>query len=64
VVQDARLRLPSGKSLTCEVTAFSLDVATHFDDLKETDERARPWLPLAETARIAADRGSGRFGTS
>jgi 8-oxo-dGTP pyrophosphatase MutT (NUDIX family) len=54
-------RLPSGKSLPCEVTVFRLDVATHLDDWKEKDERERQWLPLAEAAQIAADGGLGAF---
>jgi 8-oxo-dGTP pyrophosphatase MutT (NUDIX family) len=54
-------RLPSGKSIACEVTVFRLDVATHLDDWKEKDERERQWLPLAEAAEIAADGGLGAF---
>jgi 8-oxo-dGTP pyrophosphatase MutT (NUDIX family) len=54
-------RLPSGKSLPCEVTVFRLDVTGHLDDWKEKHERERRWLPLAEAAELAADGGLGAF---
>jgi 8-oxo-dGTP pyrophosphatase MutT (NUDIX family) len=54
-------RLPSGKSIPCDVTVFRLDVSTYLDEWKEKDERERRWLPLAEAAEVADDGGLGGF---
>ena len=54
-------RLPTGKSVTCEVTVFLLRVRRELIDWPERDQRVRAWFSLEVAATLVAERNLAKL---